>query len=274
MLAGDRNKVARWRLKLAKRAILTKHSLESALGSGGLTWRVFFFLSEISVLAFGLMWINPPRGGLIALLLAIVKLSPRIWKGSAPVTLKDLALATKKRSFAVSKLTQDMSRGRAMAIDEMKSFQHRVLEQVASYVRDLRGDTIGRKIFANLLIEKDNESMEVVARSDGRPLYGVVPKPTCIGWRAILSGELECCGDLYGEVPETAPGKKYCSVLAIPVLDHSGGIVGVVTIDSREKHHFDSIHDDVVMHVMPLISMLGWTLGRTPQFHSQRTGQP
>lgn len=211
---------------------------------------------------------------MIAFAIIVARLVPRIWRGSAPATLKELERSSQRRSFAIAKLALDMNRWPSMTLGEVKGFQHRVLEQIASYVRDLRGDARGRTIFANLLCEKDASLLEVVARSDDRPLYGVVPKSTSIGWHAIQSGEKEWCGDLYVDFPSAPPGKRYASVLAIPVPDHLGNVVGVVTIDSRERHHFDAIHEDVVLHVMPLVAMLGWTLARTAWFDLNRKEAP
>lgn len=253
--------------------LVNRHSLESALGAGSLKWRLVQFLVEAFVLAAGFIAVKPLGGGLILVTLVLVKLFFRIWKGTAPVSLKEVELSSRKRSFAIFELVLGMSRFPSMTLHEVRSFQRNVLMQIASYARDMRGDAFGRKIFANLL-EDRGDALEVTARSDSRPTGARVSKNCCVAWTCLQTQDKAFTGDLYAQFPAAPSGKKYASILAIPVIDAQSVVLGVVTIDSKERHHFDEIHEDVIMHVMPLVAMLGWTIARTAWFSENKKEVP
>ncbi len=247
-----------------------RHGLATALGSGRLGWRIFFVLAELWVIGNGMVLANPKVGLSYLGVVGLLRIVGRVWKFSAPANIQSIELSSRARSFELYALNQALARWPEMSINEIKTFQNRVLKLVASYARDYRGDLKAKVIFANLLEER-GEEMEVVARSENhRPLYTRFPKEHSLAWRAMKAGEAQTTGSLYDDFPLTVTNKKYRSILGIPVLDPSDRVVGVVTIDSTETHHFESIRDDLSVLVMHLVGMLGWSIWRLKQMKGEK----
>lgn len=143
--------------------------------------------------------------------------------------------------------------------ERLYEFREEVLQLIVSYVRSHRSDESGTMIFANLLAEQDG-AWAVLARDRRHRLNAPrVPKEHSLAWQAYTSGEDKVTGDVYLEYPESPPGRSYRSILAIPVF-MGKKVVGVVTIDSSRKYHFDSDRRNLVHDLNPFVSLLGWTL--------------
>lgn len=101
----------------------------------------------------------------------------------------------------------------------------------------------------------------VVGRSDPhRPTPKVYSRAQCLlVWNAIETGETQITGDLYADFPTTIPGKKYKSVLVLPVR-FRGAVLGAVSIDSPETFHFHLNFDDLQVHLSPYVQLLAVTL--------------
>lgn len=142
---------------------------------------------------------------------------------------------------------------------EVSEFQSTTLELIATYMRDHRADLRGRKIFANLLVE-DGDDLVVIARSDEhRQAQARYPKEKMLVWQAMQAGEPRWTGDLSGDFPDTVPGKRYNSIMVVPVFS-GGRVVGAVSIDSEAHHHFDKYAETLPTHLAPYVQLLAATL--------------
>jgi hypothetical protein len=126
---------------------------------------------------------------------------------------------------------------------------------------------MGTVVFANLLVPAaDGDKLLVIARDRehaNRPARSTVPIPNTVVGEAFTTGQESICGDLYKEFPNTVPGRPYKSILAIPVKrksDHQQRVVGVVSIDSARRYHFDGDATNLVSFLNPYIALLAWTL--------------
>lgn len=145
-------------------------------------------------------------------------------------------------------------------IDQIDQYRRDALTLVAGYVRDHRARFGSREILANLLV-RDGDRIVVVGRSDGlRPVPMSYNRDQCaLVAQAIDSGEARLTGDLYADFPDTIPGKKYNSIVVLPVW-FRGVVVGAVSIDSQEMYHFHLDYDDLQVHLSPYVQLLAVTL--------------
>lgn len=143
---------------------------------------------------------------------------------------------------------------------EIAQYQRRVLELINSYVRDHRSDMKQRKIFTNLLVQK-GASVMVLARSEYNrkvPEF-YTPDEVSFAWQALQTGEAQVTGNVYGDAPTTRVGKRYASILVLPVkFEHE--TVGVVSIDSEAKYHFDNVFHALQNELGPYVQLLAITL--------------
>jgi len=169
-----------------------------------------------------------------------------------------------ERKLKLHRLIQKMRRPLCAA--EILPFQREALQLIALYVRDHRQDTHGTEIFANLLVE-DGDDLRVVAReTEGRPLNVKYAKDSMLAWMAMQTGQIAVTGDVYADFPETPRDKKYLSIIAIPVVvDSEEGqrTLGVVSIDSPRRYHFDGDKSNLERYLMPYVALLAWTLEQT-----------
>lgn len=144
--------------------------------------------------------------------------------------------------------------------EQTDQFRREALTLIANYVRDHRARFGSREILANVLV-RDGGHVVVVGRSDGiRPVPKKYTAEECaLVWRAIASGEPQITGDLYADFPGTVPGKKYRSIIVLPVW-FKGAVVGAVSIDSQDKYHFHLDYDDLQVHLSPYVQLLAYTL--------------
>lgn len=164
-----------------------------------------------------------------------------------------------ERKLMLYKLIHALQERELMTPPQRQAYQREVLELIACYVRDHRRDWAKTTIFANLLVEEDDE-LVVVARDrdhrDGRARY---PKQQMLAWTAISTGAPALTGDVHVDFPKTDPGKPYSSILAIPI-HRNGVVVGAVSIDSSQRYHFDLDAQKLVDYLRPYVALLAWTL--------------
>jgi hypothetical protein len=145
--------------------------------------------------------------------------------------------------------------------EQRQQFASRALHLVADYVRDHRARFGSRRILANLMVRDGNE-LVVIARSD----HGVravpqrySPDKCALVWKAFETSAAQVTGDLYQDFPDTTPGKKYASILVLPVW-FEGRVIAAVSVDSEEKFHFNPDFDDLQVHVAPYVQLLAYPL--------------
>lgn len=150
--------------------------------------------------------------------------------------------------------------------EDRKLLQKRLLQAIADYVRSLRHDTHGTKIYANLLIrdKRDPSQVLVLARSHDyageerakHPLDEMAVR-TC-----FLEGKTVEVGDVRVDFPKTGE-KRYRSILGIPLKSvqyDQPEVIGVLSIDSSLPYHFAKWEKQLVNVLLPLTTILELTL--------------
>jgi hypothetical protein len=245
---------------LRRQVMIFWHGLVAwALAPG---WFTKLVLTALSVWL--LAWPFLKSGGLekpiqyLALWIAVA-----IWKAYRELSPKNMQLLQRNyvaRKLMLYQLIRDMERGPSMTADEIARFQREALHLIATYVRDHRLDTKGMQVFANLLVDDGAEHLRVVAR-DRLHREGSVrlKKEGSLAWAALVTGEPKLTGDVQADYPGTAEGKPYRSILVIPVR-RGGDTLGVVSIDSSRKYHFDREMKNLVEYLAPYVALLAWTI--------------
>lgn len=205
-----------------------------------------------------------PKLGVLALGTQVVLLAYKSWSQTAPKNLEAVERSSTERRLLLYRTVQKMSRWPSLTPAEVHDYQRDVLSLVVSFVRDHRSDRRGSMVFANLLVRR-GESLVVIARDkDHRAPDSSLPLRGTAAGDAFRSGSSVSTGDVENDYPLGPRRKPYCSVLAIPVR-YADRVVGIVTIDSARKFHFDfGVDDEVVDHVMPYLALLSWTLRNEP----------
>jgi hypothetical protein len=147
------------------------------------------------------------------------------------------------------------------AAREVTAFQESALQLIAMYTRDHRTDLKGTQIFANLMVPHGNDLVVVARDLTTRPVpqrYGMGDNLLC--WAAFRDNETKYTGDVYRDFPKTPPGKPYRSILAVPVRDAGGNAMGVVSIDSSRRYHFDLAVEELKFYLLPYIALFEWTV--------------
>lgn len=185
----------------------------------------------------------------------------RIWRDNSPRNVELVKDGYRRRKLLLYSLIHKREQINAQAPANIANFRQEALTLIAEHVRHSRGDRKGVEIFANLLIADGNE-MVVVAR-DRLHMNRTTParslKSCSLAWKALSSGVEQVTGDVYADYPETMPGKPYRSILVIPVKWRET-LVGVVSVDSSRRYHFDGTFRELVRSLLPYVALLGWTL--------------
>lgn len=185
-----------------------------------------------------------------------------VWKAYRELSPKNMQLIQRNylaRKLMVYRIVREMERAPLMSHAEVATYQQEVLHLIATYVRDHRADTKGIQIFANLLVE-DGDCIRVVARDRlHRESSVLLPKRGSLAWAALKTGEPKLTGDVYADYPETATGKPYRSILVIPVR-RGPKVLGVVSVDSARRYHFDREMKNLVEYLSPYVAFLAWTI--------------
>lgn len=149
---------------------------------------------------------------------------------------------------------------RKLTSEELFDFRRDVLDLINSHVRDHRSDTKGTQIYTNLLVRRGG-GVTVIARSDlVRPVPELyTPEECSLAWKTLTTGTPEYSGDIYKDAPRTRPGKRYNSVLVLPVKQ-ADKILGAVSIDSEARYHFDSVFASLHAELAPYVQLLAIAL--------------
>lgn len=235
----------------------------------GGSWKTNLFpaVARLTATALPLFILNKKYTLIYLLLFAVYGIS-RAWQDLSPSHMRLLRRNYDDRKLRHYSLIQAMNRSNQLNAAEVHRFQVDCLALIAGYVRDHRADLSAKEIYASLLVE-DGETLVVVSR-DREHRSGSIrgPKEGMLAWEAIRSSEPKVTGDVYADFPATRPGKPYNSILCIPVFCGKD-VVGVVSIDSSRRYHFDGIFNDLVTSLSPYVALLAWTLvdssGVTPK---------
>ena len=194
----------------------------------------------------------------IGSIVALVLLHGRkAWMEHDPKHMRQLEKNYLMRKFALAGLIRRRD-GRWNAA-EVQSFRVDVLKLLASYVRDHRADLNRPKIHANLMV-LDGDDIVVIARdSEHRKPNARYPRTALAASKAFETGQAVVVGDVAAEFPDGPKDKRYASIVAYP-LYRNDKIVGVLSIDSEVKYHFDWESDSLWDFLQPYIALLSWTL--------------
>lgn len=248
------------RSRARRRLTILRHGLKTWLMSRGWATRLLLALNNLGLVAgplyaagwkfsvgYSIWW---SATGLI-----------KAWRELSPARLAELRRSNYERSlslFAVIQKFQRLHRARP-SDEELHEYRVDVLRLISSFARDHRGDRSGGSIFSNLLVSEGEEMVVVARDAQFRESPGRAPKNSTAAFRTFGSGTVQIVGDLYEEFPETPLGKRYRSIVTIPVkLGRT--TIGVVSIDSAHAYHFDGQDEDLVKELYPYVAMLAWTL--------------
>jgi hypothetical protein len=188
----------------------------------------------------------------------------KAWRELSPKQMQLIKPEYNKRKLLHNRLLQQ-ALGDRRSVD-VGLYQRECLQLIASYVRGHRLDLKATEIFVNLLC-LDGEDMVVVARDHGHRQDGArYKKKHLLAYKVQVTAEPAVTGDVCAEYPETPP-KPYMSILAVPVFQGSD-VVGVVSIDSVRRYHFDRDIKNLLIGIEPYVSLLSWTLGSPPAKNS------
>lgn len=154
---------------------------------------------------------------------------------------------------------------------DRKELQQRLLVVIAAYVRSLRHDVKGTKIYANLLILSKSDSERVIVLGRSHPLVaGDERAEHKLDQMAVrqcfVLGTSKEVGDIWVEFPKTDRTKRYRSILGIPlksVMSATPQVLGVLSIDSSEPYHFAKWEKQLINVLRPLLTLLELTLERS-----------
>lgn len=183
----------------------------------------------------------------------------RMWRDGQSPNLKSFERNAAERAAILYRVVSDLQRRDELGPEQVADYQRDVLRYIAQYVRDHRRDSATPTIFANLLVEEGDELTVVARDRDHRKPNARYPKTGALVAEAISTGEVRLTGDIRDDFPAMAVGKPYLSILVIPVFFRRR-VVGAVSIDSSRKYHFDLVSQEIVDHLAPYVSMLGWTI--------------
>lgn len=248
-----------------KRFVIWRHQFAHLLHHKKLSHRLLYSLSWAGLL-FGAMFKSGLGtwgylGGAIVLAFKL----RGFWKELDPVHLPLLHRTMNERNLRLRSLVYRLQLWfqNAPSQHEIETFRTDVLQLVASYVRDHRSDLQGRKVFVNLLVAGPSDTVTVVSRSD--ELREVpktyTPEECSVVWKVLQTGIPQVCGDLQIEHPgPSSSGKKYKSILALPIkLGHQ--VLGAVSIDSEEAHHFEAHDHALSEELAPYVQLLASAVG-------------
>lgn len=194
-----------------------------------------------------------------------------------------LLLISRKEEFSPKqvKLVRDGYKGRkaqfAAAISEIakgvdfgkvdkRMVRQYALDMIVSYTRGYHNDGEKAKIFSCLMVkENGGKSIRVLLRGEDSARQGksgtVYPTEGMFAAKCFALRDIVYVGDIKAEYADTPVGKKYNSVLCLPILgpepDHS--IYAVVSIDSTEYYHFDRCASDLQTALLPYLALIELT---------------
>lgn len=177
-----------------------------------------------------------------------------------------------ERKTLLYRLILESRLARTLNEDQVLRFQVETLQLIANFVRCHREDEASRKIFVNLLV-RDSADILVLARdTPTRQPNARYPRSSMLAEEAISSGEAVFTGNVHARFPNF-PGraKTYNSILVLPIRNERG-ILGAVSIDSTELHHFDLEYNELERFLAPYLALLVWTLERRELLLKEKGG--
>ena len=207
-------------------------------------------------------WKMGTKAGIVGTATWVIMTLWKTWIHVNPKHMKLLARGYAERKLALYMLIQDLERAPVMTDVEVHRFQRDALSLIAKYVRDHRLDRKGTEIFVNLLVAEGDDLVVVARDRPHRADSAQYARSGMIAAKALDTGNNVVTGDVYVDYPETPPSKPYRSIMAIPVRDASDTVLGVVSIDSSRRYHFDAHKNDLGDGLAPYVALLAWTLNR------------
>lgn len=247
---------------LRARWAVARHGLTRWLRSRNLVWRAFYVSGWMFLLIASSNKLGWSKLAILSVGAVVVAKMRFVIRDMRPKYMQLVDRGYNERKLLLQSLVETAQRWYQSPpkADQIDQFRRDALTLIAGYVRDHRARFGSREILANLLVA-DGADVVVVGRSDGlRPVPKRYNREDCaLVARALDTGEPQITGDLYSDFPRTVAGKKYCSVLVLPVW-FRGVVVGAVSIDSQEKYHFHLDYDDLQVHLAPYVQLLAVTL--------------
>lgn len=198
----------------------------------------------------------------LACVLVFIKLKSRLTELD-PDHMKDLKRTHAERQLLLGKLIHTAQR---WSIDppskaERREYQQDALRLITSYMRDHSSDLKGKLVFVNLLQQTGPGTVMVIGRSDAnRPFPKLYRAEQCsLVWEALQTGVPQVTGDVYVDAPATPPGKRYHSIMVLPVKLRDR-VLAAVSIDSEARHHFDRYFDRLKEELSPYVQLIAISL--------------
>jgi len=139
-------------------------------------------------------------------------------------------------ALVIDRIFKGINRNSGCTEEELNDIRREILICITEHVRQFQKDLSGVKIYANLLVEVDKDTLCVIARTSPRKKGKQYQKKSLKCSSVFESGEIVVCGNAK---KYTVRNINYNSFVAYPITDLEGAILAVVTVDSTERHHFD-----------------------------------
>jgi len=140
--------------------------------------------------------------------------------------------------------------------EEINDIRREILICITEHVRQFQKDLSGVKIYANLLVEADKDTLCVVARTSPRKKGKRYSKNALKCSSVLETGEIVVCGNAK---KYTSRRINYNSFVAYPITNLDGATLAIVTVDSTERHHFDGEFQALETTLRPYLRTMALT---------------
>ncbi len=141
--------------------------------------------------------------------------------------------------------------------DDFKDLVSGILDCIAMSVQETRCDHQRVKIHANLVVEKDEDKYSIIARTDKSRYKREYDKGKCLCSDVFDTKKPKSWGNVLISSKRWHERVPYKSFMALPVLDlEASKCLAVVTVDSKEYHHFDGVHENYYELLKPYLETL------------------
>jgi hypothetical protein len=258
-------KASKRRSTLRERLIVARHGIRRWFRSQHLLFRLMYTAGWLYLLISSASKGAWSRLTILSVAFVVIGKTRFVMRDMHPKNMQIVDRGYNERKLLLQNVLETAQRWYATppTTAEIDRYRRDALTLVAAYVRDHRARFGSREILANLCV-RDGDQIVVIGRSDGlRPVPKSYARDECtLVAKAIETGEPQLTGDLYGEFPNTIPGKSYSSILVLPVW-YDGAVVAAVSIDSQEKYHFHLDFDGLQIHLSPYVQLLALALPKT-----------
>jgi hypothetical protein len=183
----------------------------------------------------------------------------------------------------IKRINVSLASGKAPSKEAVSRMLQDILDVIVVHVRDYRGSHSDRKreVFANLLVKTGEDEMTVIIRDamshdvqyKRQTPKSYVKSALACGW-AMDQGRPISVGMLSEQYPETATGKPYQSILALPLFRTEDDVpYGCISIDCSRPYFFqsftpDQAENDMENSLQPYLQLITLVIesfaGRTP----------